>query len=170
MPPGIIIRQTAACVCAQGIPLHASEQSIVQEQPGVSDWIEAAAAHEPPSPYSWDVFISHAGNRADKPFARALAELLERCWPETRVFLDDASLRPGADAQAAMQAAMESTHVAVLLLSNEFFHRSATKGELEVLLGRHRQHLVQLLPVFLRLTVEDSKEKMESLYGPGEHT
>lgn len=133
----------------------------------MSDWRAAAAAHAPPSPYDWDVFISHAGNKADKPFARALQELLERCWPDARVFLDDASLRPGADAQAAMQAAMESTHVAVLLLSAEFFQRSATKGELEVLLDRHRLHRVQLLPVFLRMRVEDCKRHLAEALGQG---
>ena len=133
----------------------------------MSDWKDAAAAHDPPSPYSWDVFLSHAGNRADKPFARALMELLQTCWPGVRVFLDDASLRPGADARAAMQAAIESTHVAVLLLSNEFFRRPATRGELDLLLDRHRLHRVQLLPVFLRLTVEDCQRELTALYGAG---
>ena len=154
---------------AQGVPLHAREQSIVQQQPEVSDWRHAADAHDPPSPHLHDVFISHAGNRADKPFARAVGELLDGCWPGIRVFLDDVSLNAGTDPQAAMRAAMESTHVAVLLLSPEFFQRTATKGELEVLLERYTLHHVQLLPVFLRLTVEGCRREMMSLCGPGAH-
>ena len=41
------------------------------------------------------MFISHAGNSADKPFARALTRLLERTGWGLRVFLDDDSLVPG---------------------------------------------------------------------------
>ena len=145
------------------------ERCTIQEQPGFKIWEKAAAAFAPPSPHKWDVFISHAGKRADKPFARALKELLERCWGDIRIFLDDPSLVPGSDALSAMQAAMESTHVAVLLLSTEFFCRSATKHELALLLDRHREHRVQLLPVFLRLTVEDCQREMSTLCGPGAH-
>ena len=41
------------------------------------------------------MFVSHAGNSADKPFARAAAALLERTGWGLRVFLDDDSLVPG---------------------------------------------------------------------------
>ena len=68
-----------------------------------------------------------------------------------------------------MQRAMETTQVAVLLFSTEFFRRSATKRELRVLLDRQQQHHVQLLPVFLRLTVEDCKRAMRFLYWTGAH-
>ena len=34
---------------------------------------------------------------------------------------------------------------------------------------RHARHRVQLLPVFLRLTVEDCKQRMRGVLGEGAH-
>ena len=68
-----------------------------------------------------------------------------------RVFLDEVSLTPGGDPQAAMETAMESSHVAVQLLSEDLFSRTATNEELMLLLRRHRRCRLKLLPVFLRL-------------------
>lgn len=133
----------------------------------MSDWMGAASRLGAPSAHSWDVFISHAGNKADKPFARALKQLLERTRWGLRVFLDDESLQPSTAPGQAMQAAMESTHIALLLFSTEFFERGATIGELEVLLERHRRSRVQLFPVFLRLTVEECTEKLAELLHTG---
>ena len=148
-------------------PLQHKEQQAIAQLPGVSDWQAAAAACAPPETYTWDVFISHAGNAADKPFARALKALLERTGWGLRVFLDDESLQPGGDPQHTMHAAMESTAVAVLLFSAEFFERTATGAELQVLTARHALHRVQLLPVFLRMRVEDCKRSLADLLGQG---
>ena len=79
----------------QGTPLQKREQREIRAQPGAKDWEAAAARFEAPPSHAWDVFISHAGNSADKPFARALARLLERTGWGLRVFLDDDSLVPG---------------------------------------------------------------------------
>ena len=102
-------------------PLQHKEQQVIAELPGVSDWREAKAAHAPPDTCAWDVFISHAGDSADKPFARALKALLERTGWGLRVFLDDESLQPADDPHSAMQAAMKSTAVAVVLFGVKYF-------------------------------------------------
>ena len=142
--------------------------SAATQLPGISDWKEAAAAYAVPPTYEWDVCVSYAG-RADRPFARALKELLERCSWGLRIFLDIASLSPYEDPASALQAALESTHVAVLLLSADFFSRAATRHEMAVLLDRHARHHVILLPVFLRITTGDCKQEMMKLYGEGAH-
>ena len=115
----------------------------------------------------WDVFVSHAGNSADKPFARALKQILERTGWNLRVFLDDDSLVPGADPGNSMQRAMETSRVAVILFSKEFFRRTATMRELRLLLERHRLRRAELLPVFLRVTVEECMGELTSLLQPG---
>jgi hypothetical protein len=148
-------------------PLQRKEQRVIAELPGVPDWRAAAAAHAPPDTCAWDVFISHAGDSADKPFARALKALLERTGWRLRVFLDDDSLQPAGDAHCAMVAAMESTAVAVLLFSVEFFERGAPVAELRLLAGRHALHRVQLLPVFLRMRVEDCRRCLAKTLGQG---
>ena len=147
--------------------LQHDEQQAIAQLPGVSDWQAAAAAHAPPRTFDWDVFISHAGNSADKPFAKALKELLERTGWGLCIFLDDESLQPGDDPQHTMQAAMESTAVAVVLFSAEFFERAATGAELRLLTARHALHRVQLLPVFLRMRVEDCKRRVADTLGQG---
>ena len=101
------------------------------------------------------------------PFARALVLLLSRTGWGLRVFLDDTSLLAGFDPDSSMQQALESTQVALLLFSKEFFLRSATMSELKLLLERHKQRRAQLLPVFLRLTVEECKIELRSLRQPG---
>ena len=76
--------------------------------------------------WDWDVFISHAGQ--DKRFGRGLHRRVEQVG--LRCFLDDMSLRVGCDAAVAMQAAAQSTQVAVLLLSEEFFTKEWPQREL----------------------------------------
>ena len=152
---------------AAGEPLQVQEQQAITLQPGVSDWLAAAAAHPTPDTHDWDVFISHAGNSADKPFARALFRLLKRTGWGLRVFLDDESLVPAQEPHAAMRAAMESTAVAILLFSAEFFQRPATEKELQVLMDRRALNRVQLLPVFLRMQVDDCKQIMAGILGQG---
>ena len=66
-----------------------------------------------------------------------------------------------------MRDALEATQVALVLFSEEFFERGATKGELAVLMERHARHRVQLLPVFLRLGVEECKRRMRGVLGEG---
>ncbi len=151
----------------QGVPLRKGEQHSIQQQVGVSDWKIAAERYAAPSAYSWDVFISHAGNKADKAFAWPLKQLLEGAGWGLRIFLDDESLQTSTDPAQSMQAAMESTHIALLLFRKEFFEREATKGKLKVLLERHASHRVLLFPVFLRLTVEECAEKIASLLEAG---
>ena len=149
-----------------GATLEPKEQQALQALPGVSEWQAAATALPAPFTCNWDVYISYAGNRADKPFARALCALLERTGWGVRVFLDEMCLQP-SDPYSAIEAAMESTAVAVLLFSPEYFERSATKEELQFLHSRHARHHVQLLPVFLRMTVEECKRSLAAVIAPG---
>ena len=62
---------------------------------------------------------------------------------------------------------MKSTHVAALLFSKEFFERTATKDELELLLKQHTRRRVELLPVFLRVTVAECQKELNSLFPQG---
>ena len=162
-----------ACVCCvqrladNRAPLQHKEQQASAELPGVSDWQAVAAEFPPPETYAWDVFISHAGAAADKPFARALYKLLERTGWGLRIFLDEESLQPAGDAQRAIQAALQSTAVAVLLFSAETFERVATGAELRALVAQHALRRVRLLPVFLRMRVEDCKRSLANILGQG---
>lgn len=70
--------------------------------------------------------ISHAGNSADKPFACALVQFVEILDLGVRVFLNDESIPSSADPDSYMRSAMKSSHVAALLFSKEYFHRTAT--------------------------------------------
>ena len=81
--------------------------------------------------------------------------------------MDEESLEACADPVQSMQAAMESTHVALVLFSTEFLEQSATIAELETIMERHARYRLMFLPVFLRLTVEDCKRKLASLLGRG---
>ena len=155
---------------APGAPLQQEEVQAIVGLPGLSAWQAAAAAHAAPDIYDWDVFISHAGNSADKRFAEALDRLLEHMGWGLRVFMADKSLVEGlANPAGAIDVAMKSTAIAVVLFSAEFFVRDATKAEVEVLMARLAQHHVQLLPVFLRITVEDCKRSLAHLLGKGAH-
>jgi hypothetical protein len=116
--------------------------------------------------YTWDVFISHAGRDADKPFALQLRDLLAEPGIGLRVFLDERSLRHGEDPGPQMAEAMKSSRVGLLLLSPEFFERSATKEELAVLLERKGNKHIDLLPVFLRMTADEGAEELEKAF-PG---
>ena len=162
-----------ACVCRvqhlpdTRTPLQEREQQAITQQPGVPEWLAAAKAHPPPQACEWDVFISYAGNSADKPFARALKALLERTGWDLRIYLDDDSLRPAGDGKLSLQGAMQSAAVAVVLFSAEYFERAATDAELRELSARHALNRVQLLPVFLRLSVEDCKRRLANILGPG---
>lgn len=104
--------------------------------------------------WDWDVFISHAGQ--DKSVGRCLHRRLEHIG--LRCFLDDISLRVGCNAPVAMEAAVRSTQIAVLLLSEEFFSKDWPQRELRWLLAGHQASRHTLLPVFLGVTVERCQE------------
>ena len=100
--------------------------------------------------WAWDVFICHAGE--DKAFGRCLHRRLVRIG--LRSFLDEESLRVGGDAPAAMEAAVHSSQLAVVLLSEEFFRKPCPKQELRWFLQGHTASRSTVVPVFLGVTVE----------------
>ena len=102
----------------------------------------------------WDAFICHAGE--DKAFARLLREHMLPF--SLRCFVDEDSLRIGQHALQAMEAAVRSTQIAVVLLSEEFFQREAPQQELRWFLEGGRQRRNALVPVFLGITVERCQE------------
>ena len=102
----------------------------------------------------WDAFICHAGE--DKAFARLLRENM---LPHSlRCFVDEDSLRIGVHAPQAMEAAIRSTQIAVVLLCEEFFQKEAPQQELRWSLAEARQRRNALVPVFLGITVERCRE------------
>ena len=147
-----------------GTPLQKREVQAVARQ---GSWRGAANLYPAPQTYKWDVFISHAGNGADKPFALALYEMLQGTGWGLRVFLDDRSLQCARNGWADIMAAADSTAVAVLLFSPEYFERPATRAELKQLIARHDRHHVELLPVFLRLSVEECNVRTAAELGEG---
>ena len=100
--------------------------------------------------WAWDVFICHAGE--DKPFGLCLYRRLVRAG--LRSFLDEVSLRVGGDAPAAMKAAVHSSQIAVVLLSEEFFQKPWPQKELRWFLERRKASRSTVVPVFLGITVE----------------
>lgn len=100
--------------------------------------------------WAWDVFICHAGE--DKAFGRCLYRRLVRIG--LRSFLDEESLRVGGDAPAAMEAAVHSSQLAVVLLSEEFFRKPCPQQELRWFLEGHTASRSTVVPVFLGVTVE----------------
>jgi hypothetical protein len=117
--------------------------------------------------YQWDVFISHAGRDADKPFASQLWTLLDKPGIGLRVFLDECSLCVAADPRLQMATAMNSSRVGLLLLSREFFQRTCPKEELAALLDRKDRGRIRLLPVFLRMTTEQCTTELETAFPGG---
>ena len=104
--------------------------------------------------WDWDVFICHAG--PDKPFARALYRRMLSLG--LRCLVDEDSLPAGEHAPQAMEAAIRSTHIAVVLLCEEFFHREAPQQELRWFLDGCKQSRNKVVPVFLGITVERFEE------------
>ena len=104
--------------------------------------------------WHWDVFICHAGE--DKLFAHLLCDCLLSL--NLRCFMDEDTLRSGKDPPQTMEAAVRSTQLAVVLLSEEFFTKKQPQLELRWFLGgaRHSRHVV--MPVFLGVTVERCQE------------
>ena len=100
--------------------------------------------------WGWDVFISHAGE--DKAFRRSLYSHLKLVG--LRCFLDEVSLMEGCDASVAMEAAVRSTQIAVVLLSEEFFAKTWPQRELRWFLEGRPASRHTILPVFLGVTVE----------------
>lgn len=118
----------------------------------------------------WDVFISHAGNGADKPFALALYDMLQRTGWGLNVFLDDRSLQYTRIGWDDIVAAIDSTAIAVMLFSPEFFERDAPKAELKQILARHARDQLVVLPVFLRMRVEECNRKAAVVMEQGAST
>ena len=104
--------------------------------------------------WDWDVFISHAGQ--DKRFGRSLHRRLKHVG--LRCFLDEVSLQEGCDAPVAMEAAVRSTQIAVVLLSEEFFAKTWPQRELRWFLEGRPASRHTILPVFLGVTVERCQE------------
>ena len=105
--------------------------------------------------YTWDVFVCHAG--PDKVFARMLQEAM---LPHgLKCFVDEDSLPVTDDAQSAMDAAVRTTHIAVVLLCKEFFTRDAPQQELRTFLRNRARN--KILPVVLGITWERCMELAE---------
>ena len=104
--------------------------------------------------WDWDGFISHAGE--DKAFGRSLHRRLKHVG--LRCFLDELSLQEGCDAPVAMEAAVRSTQIAVVLLSEEFFAKTWPQRELRWFLEGRSASRHTILPVFLGVTVERCQE------------
>lgn len=102
--------------------------------------------------WQWDVFVCHAG--PDKAFARMLHDELVSF--KFRCFVDEESLRIGGKAYEAMEAAVRSTYIAIVLLCEEFFHsdREAPQRELRWFLDDCKQNRNQVVPVFMGITVK----------------
>ena len=104
--------------------------------------------------WHWDIFVCHAGE--EKPFAQLLRNCLNGLG--LRCFVDEDDLRVADNAQQAMDAALRTTHIAVVLLCEEFFQKEAPQEELrQILIGR-RACRNELVPVFLGVSVEECKK------------
>ena len=103
--------------------------------------------------WTWDVFICHAGT--DKRFAQMLREAMP---VGLRCFVDENSLLRARHAPSAMEDAVHDTHIAVVLLCEEFFEREAPQQELRWFLKSCRNNRSTIMPVFLGITVERCME------------
>ena len=99
--------------------------------------------------WAWDVFVCHAG--PDKVFALALKKRMPK---GIRCFVDEMSLLPGSHAAHAMEDAVRSTQIAVVLLSQELFTREAPQQELRWILKYASSSRTNIVPVYLGLTHE----------------
>ena len=104
--------------------------------------------------WHWDVFLSHAGE--DKAFAAILHKRLLKVG--LRSFFDKESLLAGSDVPQSLEAAVRSTQIAVVLLSEEFFQKDWPQQELRWFLDDFEATRCQLVPVFLTITHERAKE------------
>ena len=134
-------------------------------------WKRAAALYEPSKLYSFDVVISHAGDDPDRSLAHNLATvLMETNWVAWRSRIwPSAHAAPSGKALKEIHTidALQTTNIAVVLFSNEYFERPACREELKVLMSRYAQHRMQLLPVYLRLTKKQCKPQSSSVLGKG---
>lgn len=109
----------------------------------------------PRASFTWstgtDTFVCHAGE--EKPFARLLRNSLQKLG--LRCFVDEDDLRVADNAQRAMDAALLTTHSAVILLCHDFFQKEAPHKELRQILDDHRAFFNELVPVFLGVSVEE---------------
>ena len=137
------------------------------QQSGEPSWKEAARDYTPPRSCRWDVFISHAGNSADTPFASALYRMLEGTSWGLEVFLAHESLQYAQNGWGGIEAAINTSAIAVLLFSTEYFERECPRKELKMFIERHALHRVLLLPVFLRLRVEECNRRAADVLQQG---
>ena len=98
--------------------------------------------------WSWDVFICHAGE--DKRFGLCLHRHLLQLG--LRSFLDIESLVVGMAVPESLEAAVRSTQIAVVLLSEEFFLKAWPKRELRGFLAGRSAFNLTIVPVFLGVT------------------
>ena len=101
--------------------------------------------------WKWDIFVCHAGE--DKPFARMLRNSLHKLG--LRCFVDEDDLLVGDNAPLAMDAAVRTAHIAVILLCEEFFQKKAPQQELRQFLKGRDASRNELVPVFLAVSVEE---------------
>ena len=104
--------------------------------------------------WTWDVFVCHAGE--DKPFARFLRNSLRDLG--LRCFVDEDDLRVGDNAPLAMDAAVRSTYIAVVLLCEEFFQKKSPQQELRQFLKGRGRFRNEVVPVFLAVSVEECEK------------
>ena len=138
-----IIKQMSRSVKLVQVPPPTSPTTGIKRKPVSRAFLERR--------WCWDVFICHAGE--DKVFARMLYEELRRRG--VRCFVDEDSLRVGCNAPQEMKSASERTHIAVVLLCEEFFQKDAPKQELRGFLRAFKRADNVVIPVFFKATVEE---------------
>ena len=84
--------------------------------------------------------------------------LREAMPPKLRCFVDEDSLLRARHAPSAMEDAVLSTQIAVVLLCEEFFEREAPQQELRWILKNSQGCRTVMMPIFLGVTVERCAE------------
>ena len=115
--------------------------------------------------WRWDVFVCHAG--PDKTFARLLYDEMQPLG--LRCFVDEDALSPGGKAYEEMEAAARSTHIAVVLLCEEFFQREAPRRELGWFLSGCKQDRNKVVPVFFQDHCRAVRGAGQTIWAGGGH-
>jgi len=112
----------------------------------------AAMAGPHPTPFRYDVFLSHSG--ADKPVVRELAERLRAAG--LRVWLDDWIIRPGDLISAKIEEGLEQSAVLLLCMSANAFGSDWVTLEGHTAIFRDPQNLERR---FVPLRLDDAPIK-----------